>query len=80
LQYLNFYPTSNLSLNDENKKTKFKIDLDDDFISKNIQYVIQGEFTPKDSTNSYAAGNEARMIDNFVGHLFSQIEIRKHGT
>jgi hypothetical protein len=80
LQYLNFYPTSTLNLNDENKKTKFKIDLDDDFISKNIQYYIQGEFTPKDSTKSYAAGNGARMIDNFVAHLFSQIEVRKHGT
>jgi len=76
LQYMNFYPTSTLGEGGRKKKT----DLDNDFISKNIQYYIQGEFTPKDSTKTYVADNNVRIIDNFVAHLFSQIDFRKYGT
>ena len=36
-QYKNFNPISTLNLNAENKKTTFRIDLEDNFISKNIQ-------------------------------------------
>jgi hypothetical protein len=72
LQFRNFYPISTLHLNDENKKTTFKFDLEDDFISKNNQYYIAGEFVPTDST--------VRIIDNFVAPLFTQIEVQKHGT
>jgi hypothetical protein len=75
------YPVSTLHLNDENKKkTTFKLDLEDDFINKNIQYYIAGEFIPTDSTKSYTKDSTVRIIDNFVAHLFTQIEVKKHGT
>jgi hypothetical protein len=32
----------------ENKKTTFKLDSKDDFISKNIQYYIAGKISPVD--------------------------------
>jgi hypothetical protein len=35
-QYKNFNPNSTLNLNEVNKKTTFKLDLEDSFISKNI--------------------------------------------
>jgi hypothetical protein len=78
---MNFYPTSTLNLNDENKKKQnSKLILIMIFISKNSQYYIQGEFTPKDSTKTYVADNNVRIIHNFVAHLFSQIDVRKQGT
>ena len=80
LEFKNFYPTSTLHLNDENKETSFKLDLEDDFIIKNIQYYIAGEFIPTDSTKSYAKDNTVKLIDNFVAHLYPQIEVKKHGT
>jgi hypothetical protein len=52
-QYRNFDPTSNQNLNNENKKTIFKTDLENQFISKNMQYYIAGEFSPTDATKSY---------------------------
>jgi hypothetical protein len=50
IQYRNFNPIPTLNLNDENKKTTFKLDLEDDFISKNIEYYIEGKITPVDAT------------------------------
>ena len=51
-QYKNFNPISTLNLKAENKKTTFKIDLEDDFISKNIRYYIAGTISPVDATKS----------------------------
>jgi hypothetical protein len=48
IQYRHFNPTSTLNLNDENRNTISKTDLEDDFISKNIQYYIAGKITPVD--------------------------------
>jgi hypothetical protein len=80
LQFKNFFPTSTLHLNDENKKTTFKLDLEEDFITKNIQYYVAGEFVPTDSTKSYDKDSTVKLIDNFVAHLFTQIEVKKHDT
>jgi hypothetical protein len=79
-QYKNFNPISLLNLNLENKKTTFKLDLQDDFILKNIQYYIAGEITLTDSTKPYSNKSYVKVVDNFVAHLFSQIEVKKHGT
>jgi len=65
-------------LNAENKKTTFRLDLKDDFISKNIQYYIAEKIIPVDSTKSYNKSN-IKMVDNFAAHLFPQIEVKKHG-
>ena len=47
-QFKNFLPTSALNLNAENKKTTFKLDLEKEFISKNIEYYISGKFSVVD--------------------------------
>jgi len=49
-QYRNFLPVSTLNINNENKKTVFKLDIEDDFISKNIEHYIEGKFAPVDFT------------------------------
>jgi hypothetical protein len=78
-QYKNFNPFSILDLNAENKKTTFCIDLQDEFISKNIQYYIAGELNSTDATEPYTDKSNIKMIYNFVAYLFSQIEVNKHG-
>jgi len=80
LQYKNFNPISTLNLNEENKKTTFKIDIEDDFISKNIEYYIEGNIAPVDATKKYSSTSNIKMVNNFVAHLFPQIEVKKHGT
>jgi hypothetical protein len=76
VQYKYFNPTSTLNFKAENKKTTFKLDLEDEFISKNIQYYIAGKISPVDSTKSYNNESNIKMVDNFVAHLFPQIEVR----
>jgi len=66
-------------LNAENKKTTFKRDVEDDFVSKNIQYYILGKISLTDPTKSYNKSN-IKMVNNFVAHLFPQIEVKNHGT
>jgi hypothetical protein len=68
-------PTFILNLNAE-KKT-FKLHLKDEFIYKNIQYYIAGEFSPTDATKPYNDKCYIRMNDNFIAPLFSQIEVKK---
>ena len=79
-QYRNFNPISTLNLNEENKKTTFKIDIEDDFIDKNIEYYIEGKITPTDAKNTYNRKSNIKMVDNFMAHMFSQIEVKKHNT
>ena len=79
-QYKNFNPVSTVNLNDENKKTTFKLEIEDDFISKNIEYCIEGKITPLDVTKKYSNNSNIKMINNFVAHLFPQIEVKKHGA
>ena len=76
-QYKNFFRTSTQNMNDKNKKTIFKLDLENQFISKKIQYYIAGNFTPADATKSYNDKSNIKMIDNYVAHLFSHIEVKK---
>jgi hypothetical protein len=78
-QYRNFNPVSTLNLNDENKKTTFKLDVEDDFIGKNIEYYIEGVITPT-GTGKYNNKSNIKLVNNFVAHLFPQIEVKKHGT
>lgn len=79
-QYRNFNPTSALNLNYGNKKTTLKLDIEDDFISKDIEYYIEGKITPLDVTKTYSNKSNIKMLNNFVVHLFPQIEVKKHGT
>jgi hypothetical protein len=80
LEYKRFNPDSNLYLNAVNMPTTFKIELSNSFISKNIKYTILGKLKSMDSKNPYKDNEHVRLAHNFVGHLFSKIEIRKHGT
>jgi hypothetical protein len=68
-QYTKFIPNSTLELNDENQQTVFNLDFGDQFISKNIQYYIFGEFKPSDTTKSYNNDRNIKMVDNFVAHF-----------
>jgi hypothetical protein len=78
VQYKTFDPVTTLRLNKENKKkTIFKLNLENEFTSKNIQYYIAGELGPTDATKSYNDKTNIRMIDNFVAHLFTHIEVKK---
>ena len=79
-QYKNFNPVSTLNLNEENKKTTFKLDNEDDITSKNIEYYIEGKITPVYTTKTYSNKSNIKMVNNFVAHLFPQIEVKKHGT
>ena len=76
-QYKNFNPISTLNLNEENKKTTFKIEVEDDFIDKGIEYYIEGKITPVDAKNTYNNKSNIKMVNNFVAHMFPQIEIKK---
>ena len=42
------------------------IDLQDEFIYKNIQYFIEGEFNSTDATKPYTNTSNIKMINNFV--------------
>jgi len=79
-QYRNFNPVSTLNLNEEKKKTTFKIDIEDDFIDKNIEYYIEGKITPTDAKNTYSSKSNIKLVNNFVAHLFPQIEVKKHNV
>ena len=79
-QYRNFNPVSTLNLNEEKKKTTFKIDIEDDFIDKNIEYYIEGKITPTDAKNIYSSKSNIKLVNNFVAHLFPQIEVKKHNA
>jgi len=79
-QYRNFNPISTLNLNEENKTTTFKLDIEDDFISKDIEYYIEGKISPVNATKTYNNKSNIKMVNNFVAHLFPQIEVQKHGT
>ena len=58
----------------------FKFDLEDDFSSKNIQYYITEKISPLDATKTYNNRSNIKMVNNFMAHLFPQIEVKKHGT
>ena len=64
-----------LNLNAESKKTTFKLDLENEFISKNIEYYIAGKFGLVDYEISYDEKSNIKMFENFVAHLFPQIEV-----
>jgi hypothetical protein len=42
-----------LELNNANNKTTFKINLDDEYFSKNIKYCIAGEYKLTDAAKPY---------------------------
>ncbi|KAL1487558.1 hypothetical protein ABEB36_015777 [Hypothenemus hampei] len=78
-EYNNYLPISKLNLNNVNKRTVFKIDEGDRFLLvKNAKYDIYGKYIHKLDGQNYGANANVRLIDNFVAHLFSHIEVKKH--
>jgi hypothetical protein len=80
VQYRNFDPVSTLNINAENKKTNFKLDIEDDFISKNIEYYIDGNISHAVAKGEYNLKTNFKLVDNFVAQMFPQIEVKKHNT
>ena len=68
------------NLDEATKKTTFKLDLEDHFISKNILYYIAGKIKPVDSTKPFDEKSNIRMANNFVAQLFHHTEVKKHNT
>lgn len=78
-EYNNYLPLSKLNLNNVNKKTVFKIDEGDGFLAvKNAKYDISGKYIHANDGQNFGDNANIKLIDNFVGHLFSQIEVKKH--
>lgn len=79
-EYNNFLPDSKLNFNNINKKTTFKIDVGDGFLHmRGAKYFISGKYLHEDGTD-YDEGACVTLVDNFIAHLFSQIEVKKHST
>ena len=79
-QYRNFDPTSNQNLNNENKKQYLKLILKINSFLKICNTILQGNLVRLMLQNLTMTKNNIKMIDNFVAHLFSHIEVKKHNT
>lgn len=77
-EYTNVQPISILNLNNVNKKTTFQVDIGDNFCSSGLQYYITGEYKHFDDTKNYGPKSNVKLVDNFVGYLWSHIEVKKH--
>lgn len=76
-EFKHFSPLSKMNFNVPNKKTTFLIEYNENFASKNFEFYISGEY--KKATNSdYTANSTVKLIDNFIPHLFSFVEVKKH--
>ena len=76
-EYRNYEPTSMLNLNAPNKRTTFLIDINENFTTKDFQFHIAGEIKKTNDT-SFAAKSNIQLVHNFVPHLFTYIEVKKH--
>src|SRR3978361_519159 len=77
-EYQNFQPISILNLNAINKKTTFKVDVGDNFVSPQFKYYISGKVVQHEDGKDFPANSKIKLIDNFVSHLFTEIEVKKH--
>ena len=57
-------------------KISFLLGLENEFISKNIEYYIAGKFSPVDSKKSYNEKSNIKMVDSLVVHVSHQLEVR----
>lgn len=77
---INFLPISKLNFNNINKRTTFKIDEGDGFLHmRGAKYHILGKYLQDDGID-YDEGACVALVDNFIAHLFSLIEVKKNGT
>lgn len=77
-EHNNYSLISKLNLNNVNKKTTFKIVEGDGFLhTRGAKYFISGKYLHEDGTN-YGHEANVKLVDNFVAHLFSHIEVEKH--
>lgn len=79
-EYRTVMPVSELNFNTPNNYTVFKLDHGDTFYDSAIQYHICGEVVKKSDNSAYAAKTNIQLIDNFIPHLFTRIELKKHNT
>jgi len=77
-EYQNFQPISILNLNAINKKTTFKVDVGDNFVSPQFKYYISGKVVQHEDGKDFPTNSKIKLIDNFVPHLFTEIEVKKH--
>lgn len=76
-EYTNILPISSSNLNIPNKKTTFLIPPCDNFITKNIQWHITGEY--KQADDAAFSKKNVKLINNFVAFLFDYIEVKYQG-
>lgn len=48
------------------------------FIGPQFKYYISGKVIQHENLHDLDENNKVRLIDNFVAHLFSEIEVKKH--
>ena len=79
-QFKQFLPSNNteLNFNKENQRIDFLVDVGDNFINSQFQFVISGNFEAKDGEH-YGPNSDTKLIDNFIPYLFRSIEVKKHG-
>lgn len=79
-EYRDFNPTSVLNLNTENRKTIFSIDGSDCFLDlKSTKFNISGKVVQLDDTE-YPLNSNIKLENGFPSKLFSNIQLKKHGT
>lgn len=77
-EYKNVHPVSMLNVNSVNKKTLFQIDTGDNFCTSDFPYCITGIYKHQDDTKNYGPNSNVKLVDNFVGYLFSHVEVKRH--
>lgn len=82
-EYQTFPPTRRTfnNLNEPGKDVEFEIWAGDSYIHPHrADLYIKFDVVGQEQGGTYDANANIKLVDNFVPHLFSQIEIRKHGT
>lgn len=78
-EFRDFQPSSENNFNKPSYKTEFYIDLGDTLFTSGFEYYISGEIKQIDDKD-YKNDSDVKLIDNFVPHLFTSIEVKKHNT
>lgn len=79
-QYKTYEPLSEINFNRDGGIITFEIEGSDSFLNvKNAKYIISGKYLKADDTE-YTPKSNVKLDDNFVGFLFSQIEVTKNGS
>ena len=69
------------NLNEANREIEYDVDVGDGFVHPHrADLYLQFDVVKKESGDAFPAAANLILVDNFVPHLFSQVEVRKHNT